>query len=147
MLRATAIALVGVLLALSGCGGEDSGSASASTPAVPDDCLRSWNTESAALTYGRHVYTTHRAAQAQVLLVEPSPESFNIKADQACAVIFAVDRSDYEYGDVGMVITTFGWASMRELARGDAGRLSELQDAAYAAPNVQLFPDGTLEPL
>ena len=147
MLRATAIALAAGLLGLTGCGGDGSGSASASAPAVPEDCLRSWNTESSALTYGQHVYTTHRAAQAQVLMVEPSQGSINIKAEAACAVVFAVDRSDYEYGDVGMVVTTFGWASMRELARGDAGRLAELQDAAYAAPNVQLFPDGTLQAL
>ncbi len=147
MLRVVAIVLTSALVALSGCGGDGSDPASASAPAVPDDCLRSWNTETAALDYGRHVYTTHRAAQAQVLLVEPSPGSINIKGDQACAVVFSVDRSDYEYGDVGLVITSFGWASMRELARGDAGRLAELQDAAYAAPNTQLFPDGTLEAL
>jgi hypothetical protein len=147
MLKATAIALAAGLLALTGCGGDGSGSAAASAPAVPEDCLQSWNAESAALTYGRHVYTTHRAAQAQVLVVEPSSGSINIKADQACAVVFAVDPGDYEYGDVGMVVTSFGWASMRELARGDEGRLAELQDAAYAAPNVQLFPDGTLQPV
>lgn len=147
MLRATLILLAAALVALPGCGGDGSDPASASVPAVPEDCLRSWNTESAALDYGTHVYTTHRAAQAQVLLVEPSRGSINIKGDQACAVVFAVEPSDYEYGDVGMVITSFGWASMRELARGDAGRLTELQTAAYAAPNVQLFPDGTLEAL
>ena len=147
MPRAAAIVLAAALAVLCGCGDGGSGSAAAEAPAVPEDCLRSWNTESAALTYGQHVYTTHRAARAQVLLVEPSSGSINIKGDRACAVVFAVEPGDYEYGDVGMVVTSFGWASMRELARGDAGRLTELQDAASAAPNVQLFPDGTLADL
>ena len=119
MRRATpaALAIVAAALLAAGCGGEGAGAAATEVPAVPEDCLQSWNSETASLAYGRHVYGTHRATQAQVLVVKPEGHSINIKGDQTCAVIFAVDSSDYEYGDVGLVITSFGWASMRELAR------------------------------
>jgi len=149
MRRATpaALAIVAAALLAAGCGGEGAGAAATEVPAVPEDCLQSWNSETASLAYGRHVYGTHRASQAQILVVQPEGHSINIKGDQTCAVIFAVDPSDYEYGDVGLVITSFGWASMRELARGDPGALTELQETANAAPNANLFPDGSLEPV
>ena len=149
MRRATsaALAIVAAALLAAGCGGEGAGAAATEVPAVPEDCLQSWNSETASLAYGRHVYGTHRATQAQVLLVEPEGRSVNIKGDRTCAVIFAVDSSDYEYGDVGLVITSFGWASMRELSRGDPAVLTELQGAAFGAPNVNLYPDGSLQPV
>ena len=113
---------------------------------MPPDCLQSWNAETASLAYGRHLYGTHRATQAQILIVKPEGHSINIKGNSTCAVVFAVEPTDYEYGQLGMVITNFGWASMSELARGDPGRLKELQATANEAPNVNLFPDGALEP-
>jgi hypothetical protein len=137
------VVLAAVVVALSGCGGEPSDA----RPAVPEDCLQSWNAETASLTFGRHVYNGHVSRQAQILLVDPGDRALNIKGDEACAVIFVVEPSDDEYGDVGLVVTQFGWASMRELARGDSGRLRELQEAATAAPNARLFPDGTLDPM
>lgn len=139
-----AAAAAAALVLLAGCGGDGAGASATEVPAIPKDCLQSWNSETASLAYGRHVYGSHRAKQAQVLLVEPSEDAINVKGDQACTVVFAVDESDYEYGDVGLVVTSFGWASMRELGRGDTSLLTELQAAAYEAPNVNLFPDGTL---
>ncbi len=80
-------------------------------------------------------------------IVKPEGHSINIKGDSTCAVVFAVEPTDYEYGQLGLVITSFGWASMSELARGDPGRLKALQAAANEAPNVNLFPDGALDPV
>jgi hypothetical protein len=140
------IGIASVAGALAGGGGEGAGAAATEVPAVPTDCLESWNSESASLSYGRHLFGTHRAKQAQVLIVKPEGHSINIRGNSTCAVIFAVDPSDYEYGQLGLVITSFGWASMAELARGDPGRLKELQAAAFAAPNATLFPDGSLQP-
>ena len=149
--RTTAVALTigvaGIGPLLAGCGGEGAGAAATEVPAVPEDCLQSWNAETASLAYGRHLYGTHRATQAQVLVVEPEGRSANIKGDSTCAVVFAVEPTDYEYGQLGMVITNFGWASMVELARGDPEQLQELQATANEAPNVNLFPDGALEPI
>ena len=142
-----ALAIAAAALLSAGCGGEGAGAAATEVPAVPDDCLQSWNSETASLSFGRHVYGTHRAKQAQILIVKPEGHSINIHGKSTCAVIFAVDPSDYEYGQVGLVITSFGWASMAELARGDPGRLQQLQQAANAAPNANLFPDGSLEPV
>lgn len=130
-------------LALSACGGDASGS-----DAVPvaEDCLQSWNAESASLTFGRHVYGTHQSKQAQVTLLEPAEDALTVGGDEACVVVFAVPESDYEYGDVGLVVTKLGWASMRELAPSDQTRLKQIQREATEAPNANLFPDGTLDP-
>jgi hypothetical protein len=144
---AVSACVAGLAVALAGCGGDGAGAAATEVPAVPTDCLQSWNAESASLSFGRHLYGTHRAKQAQVLIVKPEGHSINIKGDSTCAVIFAVEPTDYEYGQLGLVITSFGWASMSELARGDPGKLKELQAAANEAPNVNLFPDGSLQPL
>ena len=139
--KRAALLAAGLALALAGCGGGDP---AAEAPPVPEDCLASWNAESAALQFGEHVYKTHGSARAQIQLVEPGQDAINVKGEEACAVVFSVPPNDYEYGDVGLVVTTFGWASMRELGRDDESRLFELQDAAAAAPNATLFPDGTL---
>jgi hypothetical protein len=137
--------LAATVLAISfaGCGGD--GEAQSSVP-VPEDCLSSWNSETTAQEFGRHVYNTHDTRQAQVALLEPAEGAFNISGSEACAVIFAVPESDFEYGDVGLVVTRLGWASMQELARGDQVALEEIQREATAAPNATLFPDGSLEP-
>jgi hypothetical protein len=141
--RHVTLLAAGLALALSGCGGGSDVAAEA--PPVPEDCVASWNGESASLQFGQHVFKTHGSARAQIDLVEPEQGAINIKGEEACAVVFSVPENDYEYGDVGLVVTTFGWASMRELAPGDNGGLIELQDTAAAAPNATLFPDGTLE--
>ena len=140
--RVWALAVV-LTFAIAGCGGGEGG---ASSVAVSEDCLESWNAEQTSVNFGRHVYTTHDARQAQIALLEPAGESLNIEGTEACAVIFAVPESDYEYGDVGLVVTNFGWASMQELARGDQIALEEIQREATENPNVNVFPDGTLEP-
>jgi hypothetical protein len=136
------LATAAAAAALTGCGGE--GDAVAEAPPVPEDCVQSWNAEAASLQFGKHVYNTHGSAQAQIDLIEPAENSINIKGEETCAVIFSVPPSDFEYGDVGLVVTTFGWASMRELSRGDEARSFELQEEATEAPNATLFPDGTL---
>ena len=139
--RVVAGLAVAALIA-SGCGG-GSGADTASVP-VPEDCLRSWNAEVTSKNFGRHVYVAHETKQAQLALLEPEGDALNIRGE-ACAMIFAVPESDAEYGDVGLVITRFGWASMQELARGDQIALEELQREASLNPNVNVFPDGTAE--
>lgn len=128
------------------CGGEDEGGEEPEV-AVPPDCLVSWNGEDASLAGGRHAYDEHAARQAQLAVLETSRGAINIKGDRTCAMIFAVPETDEEYGDVGLAVTKFGWASMQELARLDPSRLEELQREATRAPNVSLFPDGTVEEL
>lgn len=139
--RVATLVSAALAISLAACGGEDAASA-----AIPEDCLRSWNAESASLKFGKHVYDTHQSKQAQVTLLEPSKGAINIKGTEACAVVFTVAESDPEYGDVGLVITRFGWASLRELARGDTARLTQIQRAANEGVNAKLFPDGTLAP-
>ena len=141
---ATAVIALALTAVLAGCGGD--GEEPAAVP-VAEDCLRSWNTESASLTFGRHVYEDHQSKQAQVTLLEPSKGAVSVSGPEACAVVFAVPESDVEYGDVGLVVSKLGWVSMKELARGDSARLDQIQREATAAPNANLFPDGSLDPL
>ena len=135
------MALVLAGFAWAGCGSSES-----EVAAAPEQCLEAWNTDPVATNFGRHVYDTHEAARAQVAVMEPLASTANIDADGACAVVFAIPESDGEYGDVGLVVTDFGWAQMRELARDDEAELERIQGAASAAANATLFPDGTLEP-
>jgi hypothetical protein len=134
-------ALLLLAVASAGCGGSAS-----EVAAAPEACLEDWNTDSVATNFGRHVYDTHESARAQVAVMKPVASTANIDAAGACAVIFAIPESDGEYGDVGLVVTDFGWAQMRELARDDEAELDEIQEAASGAANATLFPDGTLEP-
>ena len=137
------LAALAALAVVSGCGG---GTTTAAVP-VPEDCLRSWNSEGAAKGFGRHVYAEHQTKQAQLALIEPPQASLNIAGAETCAMIFAVPEGDVEYGDVGLVVTRFGWASMQELAREDQVALEEIQREASLNPNVNVFPDGTAEPI
>ena len=129
-------------LLIAGCG--EAGEGASSVP-VAEDCLQSWNSEQASLSFGRHVYETHDTSRAQVTQLEPPGQALNISGSETCAVIFAVPENDYEYGDVGLVVTKFGWASMQELARGDQIELERIQREATASPNATLFPDGRIE--
>lgn len=126
-------------IALASCGGGEE-----PTAVAPEDCLQSWNAESASLRFGRHVYDSHRSTQAQVTMLEPPSGAIDVSGGRTCAVVFAVARDDPEYGDVGLVVTRSGWASLREIAPGDEARLDEIQSEAIEAVNANLFPDGSL---
>jgi hypothetical protein len=137
-LAAALLAPVGILL---GCGGEADPAA-----AAPADCLESWNAESASQTFGRHAYEEHGARRAQAAMIEPGARSPNVRSEETCAVVFPVPENDPEFGEVGLVVTRFGWASMGELDRGGSERLEQIQRDAGASANVTLFPDGRIEP-
>lgn len=141
--RFPASVIVAASIAVSGCGGGDGSNGSAAAP-PPEECLASWNAAPESLTFGKHAYALHDARQAEVSELEPGRGAVNIRQEQTCAVIFSVPPTDQEYGDVGLAKTRFGWASMRELERGDAERLGVIQDSAAEQPNVSVFPDGTI---
>jgi hypothetical protein len=128
-------------LTSAGCGGSGT-----EVVAAPDSCLESWNSDASARNFGSHVYDGHDSHRAQVAIMEPIGSAPNVDAAGACAVVFAIPETDVEYGDVGLVETDLGWASLLELSGGDLAALQEVQDAASAAANASLFPDGTLEP-
>lgn len=137
--RISATAVAAALL-LAGCG-EGAGVA-----IVPPDgeCLESWNSSAAALTFGQHVYRSHQSLRAHVYKTEVGPQSPNIKAQDACAAIFAVISTDAEFGDVGLVETDLGWASMTEIDRANPDRWKAMQEEADRAANTTLFEDGRL---
>jgi hypothetical protein len=112
---------------------------------APERCVDSWNGESTALSFGRHVYDTHESHRAEVVVLTAEDGNPNVAARGACAVIFAVPESDVEYGAVGLVETDLGWASMQELAREDQEALDRIQSDASSAVNATLFPDGELD--
>jgi hypothetical protein len=140
--RVIAGALVALALAAaaSGCGSGEEAAAE-----IPAGCLESWNAESHSQTFGRHAYDEHGARQARVALYEPARGATNVKAEETCGVIFSVPEGDEEYGDVGMVVTRFGWASMLELGRAERERREAIQREATDAPNATVLPDGRLE--
>jgi hypothetical protein len=135
------MALALAVAATAGCGGSGPGSAA---PA-PGRCVDSWNEDSTALSFGRHVYDTHESHRAEVALLAAGDGNPNVPAGRICAVVFAVPESDVEYGAVGLVVTDLGWASMQELARDDQAALDRIQGEAASATNATLFPDGELD--
>lgn len=139
--RLAAAALATLALPV-GCGGEGGELAA---PEPPAECVREWNGEQASTLFGRHVYGEHGARQGQAARLEPGAGGGAVRGEDACAVVFAVPSYDDEYGDVGLVRTRFGWAPIKELDR-DRKRLAGLQAEAARAPNVTVFPDGTISP-
>jgi hypothetical protein len=138
------IATFAAVVAAATSGGCGASGGSSAAPA-PDRCVDSWNGESTALSFGRHVYDTHESHRAEVAVLKSEDGNPNVAAGGGCAVIFAVPESDVEYGAVGLVETDLGWASMQELAREDQEALNRIQSEASSAVNATLFPDGELD--
>lgn len=144
---APALAGLAVTLLLAACGDGAGNEPAAEVEPADADCVASWNGEKASEIFGRHVYDEHDARQGRVTIERPGPGALTIRANMTCTVVFAVPPTDEEYGDVGLTETRFGWASMRELDRTDQLRMRRLQQEASEAPNVNVFPDGSISPL
>ncbi len=137
MRRLTAAPALLAALALAGCGSSSSG------PEAPDRCLDRWNEDSVAKTLGKHAYDDHEIRRA---LVEETtaPKAKNVRSEQTCLVVFEVQEGDPEEGQLGLVITRFGWSQLFELGLTDE-ELLDLQRSAADSSNASVFPDGSLD--
>jgi hypothetical protein len=133
----TATLLLLTSLAAAGCGS----TSTADNPA-PDRCIERWNEDSVARTLGEHAYDDHEIRRA---LVEETtaPEAKNVRAERTCLVVFAAQEGDPEEGQLGLVVTRFGWSQLFELGL-DEEELLELQRSAADESNAGVFPDGSL---
>jgi hypothetical protein len=86
-----------VIVALSGCGGNEGVSFERGGPPAPRACLDRWNEDKSATTFGSHAYLSHDSRAAQVTRVAEGEG----RPRRGCAVVFAVAESDREYGTVG----------------------------------------------
>ena len=135
--RHGAFAALLAVAAIAGCGSSSSG------PEPPQRCIDRWNEDEVAKTLGKHAYDDHEVRNAKVEQIEAPAAAENIRSERTCLVLLAVAEGDKEEGQLGLVITRFGWSQLFELGLGD-DELVELQRSASEGSNASLFPDGSL---
>ncbi len=132
-----AAVVVGVTLA---GGGSDP-----SVRALPPGCVRAWNADPAAASYGRHNFDSHGYRGALVTYLSSSAE--RLDEGGVCAVIFASQALDPEPFAAGQVLSEGRWLPISSLDGVELTAIAELQASAAGDPNVTLEPDGRLADL
>jgi hypothetical protein len=112
---------------------------------APPECLRAWNSDPAALSFGRHNYRNdaHRYDSALVTYLDNAAQVAGPKKG-GCAVVFASPALDPEPFAAGEVLRGGAWLPISALNGVDLLRVAELQATAAAGPNATLASDGRL---
>lgn len=130
-------AIVAAVLVL-GSGGGDAAAVEA-----PARCVRAWNEDPAATSFGAHNYGfghDYREVRVSLRVAAGLDES----ESGECAVVFGALALDQEPFAAGQILRDGEWEPLSELADVDLVRVGELQAEAAAAPNATLLPDGRL---
>jgi hypothetical protein len=139
---AAALLIVIVAVVALGSGGDDEGpSASA-----PPECVRAWNSDPAAVSFGRHNYTSHGYTGALVTYLTEEAEQTEA-ADGLCAVIFPAQALDPEPIAAGEVLRADSWVPLSELRGVELTQVGELQVLAAGSPNASLSDSGKISEL
>jgi hypothetical protein len=139
---AAAVLLVGltaVIVLASSSGSSEEGAASA-----PDDCLKAWNSDPEAISFGRHNSVGHGYSQVEVGYM-PEEGSASLSADAAvgeCAVVFAANQLDPEVLAAGQIYVDAEWLPLSGLL--ETADLAQLQSAAVGGANATVTPQGNL---
>jgi hypothetical protein len=120
-----------------------SSSSSEQAPA-PEACLKAWNSNRAALAYGRHNSLAHGYTEVQVgYMPKQGARSLASNPDEGkCAVVFAASQLDPEAFAAGEILTREGWIPLSGLL--EPANLAALQSAALGGANASLTADGKL---
>jgi hypothetical protein len=136
---AIVLAILVVVIALaSGGDAEDAG-------AAPDECIRKWNADPAAIGFGQHNFAGHGYDSALVTYLDRSGEQTG-SADGLCAVLFPSRFLDPEARAAGAILAGH-WRPISELPTIQLTRVAELQAIAAADANASLSATGKLAPL
>lgn len=138
---AAALLIVIVVIVALGSGGGDEPSA-----AAPPECVRAWNSDPAAVSFGRHNYTSHGYTGALVTYLTEEAEQTEAP-DGLCAVIFPAQALDPEPIAAGEVLRAESWVPLSELRGVELTRVGELQVLAAGSPNASLSDAGKLAEL
>jgi hypothetical protein len=123
-------------------GGEDE------PPASPADprCLRAWNSDPAALAYGRHNFRSHDYDGALVTFLDLAAREVDRGPGGNCVVIFPSRALDPEPFAAGEIVVGAEWLPISSLHEVALPEVAELQATAAAGPNASLRPSGRLAP-
>jgi hypothetical protein len=111
---------------------------------APEECVRAWNDDPAALGYGRHNSVSHAYLEVQATRLAadgtepPDPE------DGLCAMVFARTSLDPEPVAAAMVLRGREWVPLSSQEGVEADRLAELQSDALGLANADLEADGSI---
>jgi hypothetical protein len=142
----SAIVLIGIIVVVSVAsgGGDSDGRAEV---AAPSRCIRAWNADPAALSYGRHNFSFHLYKGALVTFLSETGEEVGPDEGGLCAVIFPSQALDPEPFAAGQVLKGRSWLPISGLEGIELGRLAELQVTAAGSPNTTLDASGELAAL
>jgi len=140
-----AAVLVAIVVAVVLLGGADSEGDRAVFPPSAQ-CMRDWNTDQAATTYGRHNFNFHLYEGALVTFLDADAEEVD-EPDGDCAVVFPSRVLDSEPVAAGQILDGRRWKPISTIEGIDLSRVGELQVAAAEAPNAALDATGQLADL
>lgn len=109
--------------------------------------MRAWNTDPAAVAFGRHNYTSHGYQGALITYLSEDAEEVDSAQLGLCAVIFPAQALDPEPVAAGEVLKAGSWTPISELQGVELTRVGELQVTAAGAPNTRLADTGELAEL
>ena len=135
-------AVIAVIAVASGGGSEGRGEVKA-----PQECVKAWNRDQAALAYGRHNFSFHQYDGALVTYLTRDGQEVGAGEGGLCAVIFPSRALDPEPFAAGQVLNKKLWFPISELEGMELARLAELQVLAAGSPNTTLDVQGVLTPL
>jgi hypothetical protein len=138
---AAVLSAIVAVVALAG-GGDGEGRAEA-----PPECVRAWNSDPAAVAFGRHNYFSHGYEGALVTYLSEDADEVDSAELGSCAVIFPAQALDPEPIAAGEVLKAGSWTPISELEGIELTRVGELQALAAGAPNMRLADTGELADL
>jgi hypothetical protein len=137
-----AVLLLAIVAIVAVAGGGDEQAA-----AAPPECVRAWNSDPAAVAFGRHNYTSHGYQGALVTYLSEDAQEVDSAELGLCAVIFPAQALDSEPVAAGEVLKAGSWTPISELQGVELSRVGELQVMAAGAPNTRLADTGELTEL
>jgi hypothetical protein len=111
---------------------------------APAACLKAWNADPEAISFGRHNSIAHGYSDVQVgYMPEEGRASLSAEPDTGeCAVVFAANQLDPESLAAGQIRVAGEWLPLSGLLEPAA--LAELQSAAVGGANATVTPQGNL---
>jgi hypothetical protein len=121
------------------------GGGGAAVPGPDPFCLRAWNSDPAAIAYGRHNFNSHRYEGALVTFLDLAANDLAAGEDGHCAVVFPSRALDPEAFAAGQVLIGSRWQPISVLEGVSTVRVAELQArAAGSSVNASLAASGRL---
>jgi hypothetical protein len=141
-----AVVLAAVVVVIVGGGGGGGGD-ERSVAGLPSECVDKWNSDPAAIAFGRHNFNGHGYEAALVTYLTKAGDEVPSADEGLCAVIFPSQVLDPEPVAAGEVVLAGEWTPISVLPDVELNRVAELQVIAAGDPNTRLESTGELSAL